>query len=291
MIIFLKYNIKDKLHRHGKLAQTMDICRKHKNINSGILVVLNFNKKVDDNDAPNFYDKNDPFIDDNDLEVILLNLNVVKSDVSEDEFMKLRLKKGRYTTNEIVKKLTRMSKPKPKPKHIKLNIETNIISEASELSGMNAAVLEVNNDDEENCNEKVNEEGICNKENTNEEDISLYFKELEELTQEYLTTHDIVKLSEPRDKINLIKKYILVGKKIKGNTKTFHTFMKKISSIIYETIDDTQVNSLINQILYHLIIDRIYLNQSMYEVKRIRFSQIYLSKFKKYPFTFHLNWT
>ena len=285
MIIFLKDYIKDKLHRHGKLAPTMDICRKHENINSSILILLNYNKIVDDNDAPNFYDKNDPFIDDNDLEVTLLNLNDVKSDVSEDEFMKLKLKKGKYTQKEIIKNLERIRKIN------KSKDKTNIISSAGKLSGKNGAVLEVNNDEEEKYNEKANGDGISNNENTSEEDISLYFKELEELTQEYSTTHDIVKLSEPRDKINLIKKYILVGKKIKGNTKTFHTFMKKISSIIYETIEDTQVNLLINQILYHfIIIDRIYLSQSMYEVKRIRLTQIYLSKFKRYLFTFHLNW-
>jgi len=164
--------------------------------------------------------------------------------------MKLNLKSGKYTPSEVINNLKKKKTKNQlngkdylsKKKWLNNgtdNQNNNIVSNSNKSSK--------NSINDENNEENAEENNESNTNNVNGDsadncDINIYFKELEDITNDYCNQHDIKKLSDPKDKIFLIKKYILIGKKIKGNTSTFHSFMQKISTIIHETIDETKVN-------------------------------------------------
>ena len=80
-------------------------------------------------------------------------------------------------------------------------------------------------------------------ENSNSSHISAFCKideEINKVLQEYMSTHEEQSLSEIREKVNLIKKFVILFKRLNRNG-SYNTFMEKISKSINESLSDTKV--------------------------------------------------
>ncbi len=204
---------------------------------------------------------------------------------SEEEFFKLKIK-GNVSELDIIQNLegnkinknkliqrprnrTEDGKIKQRGKKRKLFHENNIPFGVinSEMKEKSFAEDSSNNSIEhiENVTKNKKSESNLNIRNIAEWNNETF----EKIIKEFLNINNFP--NEPKEKLNLMKKFLSIYKKIKYDKMKLDNFLQRISDKLNEPIKEVEV------ILNFYSSYRIYLNSSTVDIKRKAHSQIYLN--------------